>query len=309
MYVIKNGTIHTGTGEVLENYDILIEGKKIKKIEKNICEADAEIIDATGKQVFPGFIDPHSSIGAMGIPTRYRDNAETTNVINPDLSVKYAIDPDEVNAQEFYKSGITSVGFSPDHSNVIGGQITVCKTAPDHMANRIVKEHAAMKGSVCSTVKDVYGASNQMPKTRMGIFHLLKEAIRKDDLLKKYQMPFVIAAETAGEIQCLMELLKDEDIQLTIVDGFEFGDAIEELKEKGIWFVCADMDGEVMYRQNLTGPIGLVIGNEGNGVSRLVKEKCDFTTAIPMNGDIDSLNASVAAGVLAFEIVRQRMAK
>ena len=105
MYVIKNGTIHTGTGEVLENYDILIEGEKIKKIEKNICEADAEIIDATGKQVFPGFIDPHSSIGAMGIPTRYRDNAETTNVINPDLSVKYAIDPDEVNAQEFYKSG------------------------------------------------------------------------------------------------------------------------------------------------------------------------------------------------------------
>ena len=75
---------------------------------------------------------------------------------------------------------------------------------------------------------------------------------------------------------------------------------VRELKEKGIWFVCADMDGEVMYRQNLTGPIGLVIGNEGNGVSRLVKEKCDFTTAIPMKGDIDSLNASVAAGVLAF---------
>ena len=87
------------------------------------------------------------------------------------------------------------------------------------------------------------------------------------------------------------------------------GQTIDELKEKGIWFVCADMDGEVMYRQNLTGPIGLVIGNEGNGVSRLVKEKCDFTTAIPMNGDIDSLNASVAAGVLAFEIVRQRMSK
>lgn len=87
------------------------------------------------------------------------------------------------------------------------------------------------------------------------------------------------------------------------------GQTIDELKEKAIWFVCADMDGEVMYRQNLTGPIGLVIGNEGNGVSRLVKEKCDFTTAIPMNGDIDSLNASVAAGVLAFEIVRQRMSK
>ncbi|MBE5923554.1 MAG: 23S rRNA (guanosine(2251)-2'-O)-methyltransferase RlmB [Lachnospiraceae bacterium] len=84
---------------------------------------------------------------------------------------------------------------------------------------------------------------------------------------------------------------------------------IEELKNEGIWFVCADMDGEVMYRHNLTGPIGLVIGNEGNGVSRLVKEKCDYIASIPMKGDIDSLNASVAAGVLAYEIVRQRMEK
>lgn len=83
---------------------------------------------------------------------------------------------------------------------------------------------------------------------------------------------------------------------------------MEELKKAGIWFVCADMGGEVMYRQNLTGPIGLVIGNEGEGVSRLVREKCDFVTAIPMKGDIDSLNASVAAGVLMYEIVRQRIA-
>ena len=82
---------------------------------------------------------------------------------------------------------------------------------------------------------------------------------------------------------------------------------MEELKKEGLWFVCADMDGEVMYRQNLTGPIGLVIGNEGEGVSRLVKETCDFVTSIPMKGQIDSLNASVAAGVLAYEIVRQRM--
>ena len=82
---------------------------------------------------------------------------------------------------------------------------------------------------------------------------------------------------------------------------------MEELKEKGIWFVCADMGGESMYRMNLTGPIGLVIGNEGEAVSRLVREACDFTASIPMKGDIDSLNASVAAGVLAYEIVRQRL--
>ena len=84
---------------------------------------------------------------------------------------------------------------------------------------------------------------------------------------------------------------------------------MEELKEEGLWFVCADMDGTLMYELNLKGSIGLVIGNEGEGVSRLVREKCDLTARIPMQGDIDSLNASVAAGVLAYEIVRQRMTK
>lgn len=81
---------------------------------------------------------------------------------------------------------------------------------------------------------------------------------------------------------------------------------MEDLKKKGLWFVCADMDGDVMYDVNMKGPIGLVIGNEGEGVGRLVKDTCDFTARIPMKGDIDSLNASVAAGVLAYEIVRQR---
>ncbi len=84
---------------------------------------------------------------------------------------------------------------------------------------------------------------------------------------------------------------------------------IEELKKEGLWFACADMDGETMYKLNLTGPIGLIIGNEGEGVGRLIKEKCDYVASIPTKGDIDSLNASVAAGVLAFEIVRQRLAE
>lgn len=82
---------------------------------------------------------------------------------------------------------------------------------------------------------------------------------------------------------------------------------VEDLRKQGLWFVCADMDGTVMYDLDLKGPIGLVIGNEGEGVSRLMKENCDFVAGIPMKGDIDSLNASVAAGVLAYEIVRQRL--
>ena len=81
---------------------------------------------------------------------------------------------------------------------------------------------------------------------------------------------------------------------------------MEQLKKQGLWFVCADMGGTPYYQMDLKGPIGLVIGNEGSGVGRLVKENCDFTASIPMKGDIDSLNASVAAGILAFEISRQR---
>ncbi|MEE0956044.1 MAG: 23S rRNA (guanosine(2251)-2'-O)-methyltransferase RlmB [Eubacterium sp.] len=82
---------------------------------------------------------------------------------------------------------------------------------------------------------------------------------------------------------------------------------IDQLKEKGIWFACADMDGTSMYQADLKGPLGIVIGNEGEGVSRLVSEKCDFHVTIPMKGDIDSLNASVAAGILCYEAVRQRI--
>lgn len=85
------------------------------------------------------------------------------------------------------------------------------------------------------------------------------------------------------------------------------GAAIEELKKRGLWFVCADMSGTTMYEVDLKGPIGLVIGNEGEGVSRLIREKCDYVASIPVRGEVDSLNASVAAGVLAYEIVRQRM--
>ena len=84
-------------------------------------------------------------------------------------------------------------------------------------------------------------------------------------------------------------------------------DTIKELKDKGLWFVCADMDGTTMYDLDLTGPIGVVVGSEGSGVSRLVKENCDLVASIPMKGRIDSLNASVAAGILGYEIVRQRL--
>lgn len=104
MYIIKNGRIHVGDGTVIEKGDILIDGTKIQKVAPVIECEEAEIIDASGKEVFPGFIDPQSSIGAMGIPGRNMDTDETSSLVTPELNIKYSIDPDELNAQEFYKS-------------------------------------------------------------------------------------------------------------------------------------------------------------------------------------------------------------
>lgn len=84
---------------------------------------------------------------------------------------------------------------------------------------------------------------------------------------------------------------------------------IEKLKKEGLWAVGAEAGGDVMYDTDLTGPVALVIGNEGEGISRLVKEKCDFLCEIPMYGNVNSLNASVAAAVMMYEVVRRRKSK
>ena len=105
----------------------------------------------------------------------------------------------------------------------------------------------------------------------------------------------IVAKASAGAIE-YMPVCKVTNIVNTI----------KRLKEEGLWIAAADMDGEVFYEQNLTGPIGLVIGSEGFGISRLVKQNCDFTVKMPMTGNVTSLNASVAGGILLYEIFRQR---
>lgn len=247
MYLIKNGTVHIGDGTVLECSDILIEGSKIIDIGVGIKRDGVKVVDAGNMHVFPGFIDPHSSIGALGMPTRYMDNRESTSPITPEMNVRYSIDPDEVNNQEFYKSGITSIGIAPDNSNIVGGQITVFKTAPMKMKKRIVKDKAALKCSVTQQVKEEYGGRKQLPMTRMGIFYLIKETIRKARYSKqeklsasdgiilsafdKGELPVFCAACTKGEITGLLHVLDDNNISLNIVDAFGFSDCIEEIKQ------------------------------------------------------------------------------
>ncbi len=119
----------------------------------------------------------------------------------------------------------------------------------------------------------------------------------------KDEPPFIILLDNIEDPHNLGAIVRNYTPVARVTN---LGKTMEELKKEGLWFVCADMDGTTMYDLDLTGPIGLVIGSEGDGVGRLVKEKCDYVASIPMKGDIDSLNASVAAGVLAYEIVRQR---
>lgn len=256
MYIIKNGRIHIGNGTVLEHGDILIRGTKIEKVAENIEIQDAEVIDASGKEVFPGFIDPHSAIGAMGIPSRVVDTDETYQPITAELNIKYSIDPDEVNEQEFYKSGITTIGCAPRNYNIFGGQVAAFKTAPQKMAMRLVKEHAALKGSVEAGVKHVYGGRKQAPMTRMGILQMFQNAIgdarraeeKSNDqkviceVFDQKTMPVFVAAETKGEMDSLLHILKEEQVEKVIVDGFCFGDCVEEMKAQNVGLILGNVN-------------------------------------------------------------------
>lgn len=106
----------------------------------------------------------------------------------------------------------------------------------------------------------------------------------------------VVAKTSAGAIE-----------HIPVVKVTNISNAIEDLKEKGLWIYGADMDGENFhYEQKMTGPIGLVVGSEGRGISKIVKSKCDFIVKVPMKGQVNSLNASVASAVMIYEVVRQR---
>lgn len=256
MYIIKNGRVHIGNGTILEHCDILIRGSKIEKVAENIIEPAAEIIDAAGKEVFPGFIDPHSAIGAMGIPTRHLDTDEIHQPVTAAMNIKYSIDPDEVNAQEFYKSGITTIGCTPGNYNIFGGQIAAFKTAPQKMALRLVKEQAALKCSVEAGVKQVFGGRKQAPMTRMGILQMFENTIgdarrekEKTDHQKvicqvfdEKKMPLFVAAETKGEMDSLLHILKEEKVEKVIIDGFCFGDCVEEMKAQNVGLILGNVN-------------------------------------------------------------------
>ena len=114
---------------------------------------------------------------------------------------------------------------------------------------------------------------------------------------RSVQITPIVAKASAGAVEYL-PVCKVTNIVNTI----------KTLKENGLWIAAVDMDGQTFYQQNLGGPLGLVVGSEGEGISRLVKQNCDFTVSMPMSGNVTSLNASVAGGILLYEVFRQRNA-
>ena len=248
MLLIKNGTVHIGDGTVRDKTDILLKGERIEKIGQNLSIKGGEILDASGKHIFPGFIDPASAIGVMGIPGRVMDHDETSSIINPDLSVSYSIDPDEVDAQAFYKSGITTIGLMPTSRTLIGGQMAVFQTAPGRFSERLIKKDAGLKMSVTEAVTETFGEKKMCPMTKMGLFSVLDSALKdekRSDVLKavfeKREMPAFINAVSAMEIQGILHFLEGKNVDPIIVDGFGFRDAMPEMLKSKAGLIIGNM--------------------------------------------------------------------
>ena len=179
MLIIKNANVHDGLGNVLKNTDIIIEGGIIKEVGEGLSCDGAEVVDAEGKEVFPGFIDACNKWGAAGPDLRDNDMNEHTNPVNPELNVIYAFDHEAMTFQNAFEYGTSAIGLMPSFGNVLGGQAAVYRTFGNHPYNMIIKEKAVMAASVSEEVKDTYGAQKKQPVTIMGIMALLDEALQK----------------------------------------------------------------------------------------------------------------------------------
>lgn len=252
--IIRNGNIHVGNGTVLNNYDILVEDRFIKSIAKNIKIEDELEINAEGKEVYPGFIDPVSSFGCMDLSFSIRDNNETSDPVTPNANIKYSFNHREIMLEELYKVGITTIGASPGNSNIIGGQMAAFKTYGLNSNTMLIKEAVGVKGSVINSVKEIYGERKVLPMTKMGIFARLEDFLNKRlyykenkiliDSLLSGAIPLFITANKAWEIDALIHLTeKFENLKLVIVGAYQIDRCIENVSGKNISIIV----GEQIY--------------------------------------------------------------
>ncbi len=252
--IIRNGNIHVGNGTILNNYDILIEDDIIKSIAKDIKLEDHIEINAGGKEIYPGFIDPVSSFGCMDLSFSVKDNNETSEPITPKANIKYSFNHREVMMEELYKVGITTIGASPGNSNIIGGQMAAFKTYGLNSNTMLVKDTVGLKGSVINSVKDIYGKRKILPMTKMAIFGRLEDFLSKRlsyeenkvliDNIITGEIPLFITANKAWEIDALIHISeKFEKLKLVIVGAYQIDRSIENINGKNISIVV----GEQIY--------------------------------------------------------------
>lgn len=280
MYIIKNGNVHIGDGRIVTGCDILTDDRYIKKVGKNLNIPGAKIIDASGKEVFPGFINTVCSIAGMGYNQDCPDNIEATDPFTPELNIKYSIDPMMVDIQEYYKVGITSIGASPDSQSVVGGQMVVFKTSPKmKYFDRILKDSAGLKCSVLPMVKQFFKSKNMAPKSKTGMFYLIES--RFDDLnhvdekdyttgqkvLKKAkdgELPIFISAASKSEINGAVNVFKDMNVKMNIVDALEFDRCLPQIIRSGAGVVIGDFtacSGGIKHDLDLTKVKDLIDNN------------------------------------------------
>lgn len=206
---------------------------------------------------------------------------------------------------------------------------------------KVIVAKAAQRGIIVQEVDKNKMAEISMSNNCQGViaFCPAKEYVQVSDIIKnaedRGENPFIIILDEITDPHNLGAILRTADasgvhgviipkrrsvgltavVSKTSAGAVEYvpvarvtniSNTIDDLKKQGIWVACADMDGQEYFDASFDGPVAIVIGSEGNGVSRLVKQKCDFSVKIPMLGKILSLNASVAAGLIMYEVVRQR---
>lgn len=237
MFLIKNGRVHTGKGQILQATDILVEGDRIREIGKDLKVAEAKVFDASGKEVYPGFIDPVTVIGCHD--GRMYDNNEMTNPINPDLQTCYAFDSDHFLLQSYYDVGLTRMAVGAWNTNVLGGRMSIYKTFGTGPEDMLYRKSCIMKGSLTELVKKTYGPKNKLPMTKMGMVALLERALHdaenyqpekgerdfKKEAMKKVidgEIPFFVACNKASEILSLLSVLEGKDkVRLTITSAYQ----------------------------------------------------------------------------------------
>ena len=263
MLLIKGGNVHLKTGQVTV-CDVLVKDSRIEKIGKDIgVPENCEVMDASGMEVFPGFIIPLTSVGLLDFTTRLRDNNEKSEPLTPQLNVKDSLDRREVYLQQYHYTGITAFGASPGSSNVISGQVGVYNTVGKTMKDMCIKEFAALKGNFVTDVKNSHGKEGKAPMTRMGIAAMMRGAFeetrrymekpaadreydsKKEALAKALnkEVKMIINAQRSAEVAAVMEIAREYGLALVINEAYQAHTLKDEILQAGYPIILGQLHG------------------------------------------------------------------